>query len=145
MPNKEPILITSIEENKRLVNFKTGMKNTIPDIIFIFLPLIIISLVYLFSGSKSNIFYHAEWSFASSVLFGQSIVKLIASISECDTKLKGENIAIFITVIIAFLLIPQSNRIGFHADNGSSSIVFSYHPNDSICNFITRIHHNWRY
>jgi hypothetical protein len=52
----------------------------IGEISFIFLPFIVMIIIFSFKENLGNILNQPEWSLAASVMFGQSIIKLIYSI-----------------------------------------------------------------
>ena len=86
-----------------------GLKSTLPDIFFIFLPLIVIFLVTAIRNDPLGVFNQAEWSFAAAVLSGQSIVKVVFAISNSGSTIvrKSRNIAIMIAATIVFFLVPS--------------------------------------
>jgi hypothetical protein len=52
------------------------------------------------------LFFNTEWSFASIVLFGQSIVKFSSGVS-LKGKLKWQIVALLISILIIFGLVPS--------------------------------------
>ena len=55
---------------------------SLPEMLFIVLPLIVLAIVFSFRGHGGDVLSSVEWSFGASILFGQSIVKLIRSMAE---------------------------------------------------------------
>lgn len=79
------------------------------EICFILLPFVVMLIILLYQGKITEIFNKPEWSFASSVMFGQTIIKLIHSIGK-----KRENYVVyqynagaFIAAIIVLGLVPS--------------------------------------
>lgn len=83
----------------------------IGEISFIILPFIVMIIIYIYLNKLNNILYEPEWSLASSVMFGQSIIKMIHAINN-GTKgkkvhLKSYNIGAMISLLIVIGLIPS--------------------------------------
>lgn len=49
----------------------------IGEIVFILLPFIVMTIIYVYENKLITILKEPEWSLASSVMFGQSIIKII--------------------------------------------------------------------
>lgn len=78
------------------------------EFLFTLLPIIILLIVRSYENNLSAIFYNTEWSIISLILFGQSIVKFSSGISNSNEKVRWQLVAIVISVIIIFELIPSS-------------------------------------
>ena len=79
----------------------------ISEIIFTILPLIVIAIVLSYQNKTSQIFYNTEWIMMAIILFGQSIVKYSSGISNSSRKFRWQLVALIITIIISFGLIPS--------------------------------------
>jgi hypothetical protein len=79
----------------------------ISEIIFTILPLIVIAIVLSYQNKTSQIFYNTEWIMMAIILFGQSIVKFSSGISNSSRKFRWQLVALIITIIISFGLIPS--------------------------------------
>jgi hypothetical protein len=89
-------------------NFESDAKKSIiVDLIFTLLPLIIIILIRFFTLKCENIFLRSDFSFISMILFGQTIIKLFAGISENENKKKTMKIVLDMTLVFSFGLVPS--------------------------------------
>jgi len=77
------------------------------ELLFVFLPLFVISIVKLSDHSFKSIVFSSDWSFASIVLFGQSIVKFSSGISSSGNGYKWQAVAFIVAMIIVLGLIPS--------------------------------------
>jgi hypothetical protein len=94
--------------NKVNLNFEgNAIKSIIVDFIFTFLPLIVIILIRFFTLKYENIFLRSDFSFISMILFGQTIIKLFAGISENENKKQTIKIVLDMSLIISFGLVPS--------------------------------------
>lgn len=78
------------------------------EFLFTLLPIIIIMIVRSYENDFKAIFYNTEWSIIALILFGQSIVKFSSGISNSNTKVRWQLVALVISIIIIFGLIPSS-------------------------------------
>ena len=78
------------------------------EFLFTLLPIIILLIVRSYENNLSAIFYNTEWSIISLILFGQSIVKFSSGISNSNEKVRWQLVALVISVIIIYELIPSS-------------------------------------
>lgn len=87
------------EKNSKLV--------ILSEISFILLPLVIFLFVHLVTERKTPFYELSEWSFASIVMFGQSIVKFSQSLAKTKIKIRWQWVALILTVIIILGLVPS--------------------------------------
>ena len=78
------------------------------EFLFTLLPIIILLIVRSYENNISAIFYNTEWSIISLILFGQSVVKFSSGISNSNEKIRWQLVALIISLIIIFGLIPSS-------------------------------------
>src|SRR5690606_24567281 len=78
------------------------------ELIFTLLPIIILLIVRSYENDYSKIFYNSEWSIISIILFGQSIVKFSSGIANSKETFRWQLVALVISLIIVFGLIPAS-------------------------------------
>jgi hypothetical protein len=78
------------------------------ELLFTLLPIIILLIVRSYENNLSAIFYNTEWSIISLILFGQTIVKFSSGISNSNEKVRWQLVALVISLIIIFGLIPSS-------------------------------------
>lgn len=78
------------------------------ELLFTLLPFIVIFLVFLYQDKSWVAYLMApEWAFASAVLFGQTIVKLVQGTLRRKTGVKAENVALFVSALIVLGLAPS--------------------------------------
>jgi len=78
------------------------------ELLFSLLPLIIIIIVRTYENDVSKILYNTEWSIISIILFGQSIVKFSSGIANSKENFRWQLVALSISLIIIFGLLPAS-------------------------------------
>lgn len=77
------------------------------ELLFILLPLVVISIVELSKGDTVwAVLGSPEWSFGAAVLFGQSIMKLVAGFSHTKPK-TWEKPAFVVSAITVLFLVPS--------------------------------------
>ena len=77
----------------------------IGELSFILLPFLVMTLIYIYKNNLNHLLKEPEWSLTASVLFGQSIIKLIHTIIKAgkDGKaIKHYNVGAFISLLILF-------------------------------------------
>ncbi|PLX25457.1 hypothetical protein C0580_02545 [Candidatus Parcubacteria bacterium] len=77
----------------------------IREIAFIILPLIVISIIFIIQYSLTALFHTPEWSFASALLFGQTIIRVSSATAGYKNKVDITNG--FISIIIVLGLVPS--------------------------------------
>ena len=78
------------------------------EFLFTLLPIIILLIVRSYENNLSAIFYNTEWSIISLILFGQSVVKFSSGISNSNEKVRWQLVALVISLVIIFGLIPSA-------------------------------------
>ena len=78
------------------------------EFLFTLLPIVILLIVRSYENNFEAIFYNTEWSIIALILFGQSIVKFSSGISNSKAKFRWQLVALVISIIIIFGLIPSS-------------------------------------
>lgn len=103
---KDPSVTPSADETHK-VHRKAAMYAILGDLLFIVLPLVVISIVDVSVGrSLFAIIESPELSFGSAVLFGQTIIKVVSGFAH--TKPSGAEQPVFIiALIIVFGLVPS--------------------------------------
>ena len=105
---KEPSAPAAIiVDETHKVHRKAAMYAILGDLLFIVLPLVVISIVDVSVGrSLFAIIESPELSFGSAVLFGQTIIKVVSGVAH--TKPTGAEQPVFIiALIIVFGLVPS--------------------------------------
>ena len=93
-------MMSNIPDNKK------ALWSTIVEVLFVFLPFIILSIVYMNQGKFSEIFSISEWSFASSILAGQTIIKITHGFSR-QKMLRFHIFLGILAMILIFILLPS--------------------------------------
>jgi hypothetical protein len=83
------------------------------EYLFILLPLIVLALVRFFRGSFANVWSTPEWSFAASVLFGQTIVKFVSGVTNLDYRVSWQVVGLSVTIMIVLGLVPALVVLSF--------------------------------
>lgn len=74
--------------------------------LFILLPFLVMIIIYFKQDKLSSIFYEPEWSLASTVMIGQSIIKLIHTITKSASKNKNLSFRSYtIGAVLSFLVV----------------------------------------
>ncbi|ATG90128.1 hypothetical protein MKLM6_1893 [Methylomonas koyamae] len=104
--NKDPPLIVSPEQTHK-IHRKAATYAIFGDLLFILLPLVVISIVDVSVGrSLYALIESPELSFGSAVLFGQTIIKVVSGFAH--SKPSGAEQPVFIiAMIIVFGLVPS--------------------------------------
>jgi hypothetical protein len=78
------------------------------ELLFVLLPLLILLIAHGVRGAGflSRVLYAADWSFASAVLFGQSIVKFVAGVAARPRQRPWARVAWIVAFVMVFLLAP---------------------------------------
>ena len=102
-----PASVVSNLDDPHKIHRKAAMYAILGDLLFIVLPLVVISIVDVSVGrSLFAIIESPELSFGSAVLFGQTIIKVVSGFAH--TKPTGAEQPVFIiALIIVFGLVPS--------------------------------------
>jgi len=95
------------ERQKRLDKKKDARAATsaTSELLFVFLPFIVIAITMAHQGDLRSIFFIPEWSIVSAVISGQSIAKLTyATLGRSNVK--REVIVLVISLVLVGLLVP---------------------------------------
>lgn len=93
------------------------------ELLFSLLPIIIIIIVRSYENKASEIFYNTEWSIISIILFGQSIVKFSSGIANSKENFRWQLVALTISLIIIFGLLPASIILVLNLTSSSISLT----------------------
>jgi succinate dehydrogenase hydrophobic anchor subunit len=82
------------------------LREATSEVLFVVLPLLVLTLVMVFAGKGArDIIDDPEWSFASSILMGQAIVKYVSR-GVRRAKARSDWIALTVTALIVLGLVP---------------------------------------
>jgi hypothetical protein len=99
------------EEKKKKVDKEINLSTIfyfLSEISFVILPLIVISIVYLCKNEIIKLFYSPEWSFATTIIIGQIILKLISIVLNSKNSVIKYRVEGSLAFAIVFGLIPSS-------------------------------------
>ncbi|WP_144981076.1 hypothetical protein [Halomonas sp. C22] len=109
------------------------------DYIFYLLPFIILTIISLAQEKLSDLLTISDWSIASTIIYGQLIVKLSAALAATNREKKIPAITLYLTILVclglvvnvviySLMLIMPSKGLGI-----TQLILFGF---ASICHFI---------
>jgi len=79
----------------------------IAEICFIILPFIVILFMKLIKSDIEELLQTSDWSLASAILFGQTIVKLVMGVSAREQSFEYQRFGFITSLIIVFGLVPS--------------------------------------
>ena len=81
----------------------------IGELAFIFMPFLVMTIIFAYKMKLNQILTEPEWSLASAVMFGQSIIKMYHSLSKVNPKGKvmHYNVSAMFSLVILFGLVPS--------------------------------------
>lgn len=111
----------------------------IADYIFFLLPFVILFIVRVAQGKSSDLILMSDWSIASTIVYGQLIVKLSSALASTNRDKKIPAITLYLTglvclglvinvVVYVLMLIMPSVKIGI-----AQLILFVL---ASVCHFV---------
>lgn len=79
----------------------------VAELLFVLLPLVVITIIRLVDlETIGAIMRLPDWSFASAVLFGQSIVKLVGGVAAQRSPGRWEAISLVVSILVVLGLVP---------------------------------------
>lgn len=97
---------TSSAEQRVLRDAPAGVR---AELLFVLLPLLVLVIAYAAKGPDflSRLVRAADWSFAGSVLFGQSIVKFVSGVAASPRKRPWARVAWVVSLVMVVFLAPS--------------------------------------
>lgn len=92
---------------EKLTSENDGLKFVIIDLLFTFLPILILLFLRAICNNVKGFFEQSDWSFISMILFGQTLVKVFSGISDNENKKNTATILLHFSLILLFGLIPS--------------------------------------
>ena len=93
------------------------------EYLFIFLPFIVIGIIKIYTADLDSFLRAADWSFASSILFGQVLVKLVSGAVIHD-KAQWQRVVLVVTLVLVLGLVPCLIILALILiDNGTSTFL----------------------
>jgi hypothetical protein len=108
MPETTPPTKSEIEAARKKLEADRESRATAQswsELLFVILPFIVIAITLLHRGEIGSPFYLPEWSIVSSVIMGQSIMRLVSS--ALGGRVKNELFMLVLTAIFVFGLAPN--------------------------------------
>jgi uncharacterized membrane protein YsdA (DUF1294 family) len=102
----------SIRLDKKVKNaldedFKKETPAIIGELAFISLPFIVILIVNLSKGDWIRLLQTSDWALAATLLFGQTIVKIIMGVAAREHAFHHQNFGLISALIIVLGLVPS--------------------------------------
>lgn len=96
-----------MKKNESL-KFERKIRNTIiVDLIFTFLPVIVLLAIKLLTCDYENFFVRSDWSYISMILYGQTLIKLFTGIIQNMNEKDSSLMILQVSCILTFGLIPS--------------------------------------
>lgn len=89
------------------VNFKKELPSSIAELCFTFLPFIVILIINLSKGNWTELLQTSNWALAATLMFGQTIVKLVMGLSAQEHSFNYQVFGLIAALIIVLGLVPS--------------------------------------
>lgn len=93
------------------------------ELLFTILPLLILIMIKCYLNDFEKILYNTEWAMIAIILFGQSIVKFCSGISNSQHKFRWQLVALIISILIIFGLIPSITLLTINLLSSEMSVI----------------------
>ena len=90
---------------------------TLGEALFIVLPLVVITYVSLTTQSFYSLIASPEWSFAATVLFGQSLFRITMAVAILPRSTNWQYIGFLVAVILVFGIVPSLLNLSYLLNN----------------------------
>jgi hypothetical protein len=99
----------SNKETKSTVSdqFKKELPALLAELSFFILPFIVISIINLTKDEWIKLVQTSDWALASTLLFGQTIVKIIMGVASREQSFPHQNYGLITALIIVVGLVPS--------------------------------------
>jgi hypothetical protein len=77
------------------------------ELLFILLPFLVYGIIFTINNTPANLLQLPEWSFATSILFGQTIVKFVSTITSKRFTTKSERVALIVALLLVLGVVPS--------------------------------------
>lgn len=94
------------------------------EYLFILVPFIVITIVKAFNSSIQELLYVPDWSFAASILWGQTIVKVVAG--GVSNKVIWQRTVLVVSGLIVIGLIPSLITLALMLVSGEPPLFLTY-------------------
>jgi hypothetical protein len=97
----------------------------ISEYLFVLLPFVVIAIIKIYLSDVDAFFKAADWSFASSILFGQVLVKLVSG-SVIHSGAKWQRVVLLVALVLVLGLVPCLIILALILiDNGNSQFLIN--------------------
>lgn len=103
-------------------DFEKEIPAMLAELSFIFLPFIVILIVNLSKGDWIKLIQTADWALASTLLYGQTIVKIIMGVASREHSFNHQNFGLASALIISLGLVPSILIVAIFELNQNISI-----------------------
>jgi hypothetical protein len=97
----------SVKGVNRVIKLNQHLLLLIAESLFTVLPIIILTVVFLYKNQAHTILTSPEWSVTAAIVFGQIIINLISAILEDNIPTNWRIIIFMLSILITLLLIPS--------------------------------------
>ena len=77
------------------------------EVLFILLPLIVLTVVLTFQKKNFELFHTPEWSFISTIFFGQILIKIIAAALSEEKTVHWQRIVLLASGLMVLGIVPS--------------------------------------
>jgi hypothetical protein len=101
----------------RANSYHQAQKVAFSEILFVILPIIILSISLGHRGRIGDVFFAPEWSIISVVICGQAVIKLADRIFILKVPVNRWTHILRLSVVIVFLFVPNVMVLSFVLEN----------------------------
>lgn len=93
---------------------RKALESALVEVLFVILPLVVLIIVLSYKGRTwAAMLESAEWSFATAVFIGQSIVKVVQGVTgHRSRKVNAERIGLIVALLVVLGLVPALTVLG---------------------------------
>ena len=88
-------------------DFKKEIAAMLAELSFIVLPFVVILIINLSRGEWAKLIQTSDWSMASTLLFGQTVVKIIMGVASQEHSFNYQGFGLTSALIIVFGMVPS--------------------------------------
>jgi hypothetical protein len=102
--------------------FNKELIGQMAELSFFLLPFMIISIINLSKGDWVKLIQTGDWALASTLLFGQTIVKIVMGVAAREQSFPHQNYGLITALIIVFGLVPSITILTLFQINNELSL-----------------------
>jgi hypothetical protein len=117
-----------ITKQSRHTGRNPALAEALTELVMSLLPIVVVFLVMLELGQPYKVFAKPELAFGAAILFGQSLVRLLAGMANPHRKVQQAKVVLFAAVVIVLGLVPTLLCLVFliHGAEQSASVSVGY-------------------